>query len=120
MACRDCKRCTNSMFANAGRKSGRLLAFVTTAGLSEAAMATQKKCRACGHQMSLHGVDQVGDAPQPTVQVQGPVQVQPAPAQASAATPPPPSLAQAAPAVPPGWYYPEGPEKPARWWDGNA
>ena len=113
-ACRDCKNCTNSAVAHAGRKIGRATVALYTVGISELAMATRKKCRACGHQMSLHGVDQVGGAPQPTVQVQGPVQVEQAP------TPPPASPQQAAPAAPPGWYYPEGPDKPARWWDGNA
>lgn len=55
-ACRDCKNCTNSAFAHAGRRAGRTTALVLTAGVSEAAMATKKKCRQCGHQMSLHGL----------------------------------------------------------------
>ena len=96
MACRDCKNCTNSSIAHAGRKLGRWTAALTTAGVSELAMATQKKCRECGHQMSLHGVDQVGGAVQPTVQVQQPA------------------------GPPPGWYYPDGPDSPPRWWNGTG
>lgn len=69
-ACRDCKNCTNSALAHAGRKLGRWSIALYTLGVSEMVMATRKKCRGCGHQMSLHGVDQVGSAPQPTVQVQ--------------------------------------------------
>jgi hypothetical protein len=120
MACRDCKRCTNSKLANFGRRTGRLVAFAYSVGISEAVMATQKKCRECGHQMSLHGADKVGWAPQPTVQAQNLVQVkqQPAP------TPPPPTPEQAAPPPaalpPPGWYYPNGTDEPPRWWDGAA
>ena len=104
MACRDCKNCTNSSMAHAGRKLGRWTAGITTMGMSELAMATRKKCRACGHQMSLHGVDEVGGAVQPTVIVQ---QV--------------PTAAPASPPaqIPAGWYYPEGPQGPPRWWDGT-
>lgn len=97
MACRDCKNCTNSALAHAGRKWGRRLAAVSTGFASEAVMATQKKCRECGHQMSLHGTDQVGSAVQPTVQIQ-----------------------QQPQAAPPGWYYIDGPDRPPRWWDGTA
>lgn len=121
MACRDCKRCTNSKLANFGRRYGRAVAFAYTVGLSEAVMATQKKCRECGHQMSLHGAGKVGWAPQPTVQAQNLVQVE---QQQAAPTPPPPTPEQAAPPPaalpPPGWYYPDGPESQPRWWDGNA
>ncbi len=52
-AYRDCKNCTNSAFAHAGRKWGRRTAGLMTIGVSEIALATQKKCRQCGHQMSL-------------------------------------------------------------------
>jgi hypothetical protein len=52
--CRDCKNCTNSELAHTGRKLGRASAGVVTLGASELAMATKKKCRACGHQLSLH------------------------------------------------------------------
>lgn len=52
--CRDCKNCTNSDLAHTGRKLGRASASVVTLGASELALATQKKCRACGHQLSLH------------------------------------------------------------------
>lgn len=52
--CRDCKNCTNSDLAHTGRKLGRASAGVVTLGASELAMATKKKCRACGHQLSLH------------------------------------------------------------------
>ena len=90
-ACRDCKNCTNSGFAHTGRKLGRMTLAMGTGFMSEVAMATQKKCRGCGHQMSVHGVQH-----------------------APAAVPGPP------PGPPPGWYYPEGNDKPARWWDGYS
>ena len=54
-ACRDCKNCTSSELAHFGRQTGRKTAAIVTIGVSEAAMATKKKCRQCGHQMSLHG-----------------------------------------------------------------
>ncbi|WP_186627289.1 DUF4229 domain-containing protein [Rhodococcus sp. BP22] len=54
-ACRDCKNCTSSDLAHFGRQTGRKTAAIVTIGVSEAAMATKKKCRQCGHQMSLHG-----------------------------------------------------------------
>lgn len=104
--CRDCKNCTNSALAHTGRKWGRRSAAVLSLGASEMVMATQKKCRQCDHQMSLHGTDQVGDAVQPMVRVE----------YAPPTTPPTPTPAS----VPPGWYFPEGPDLPARWWDGNA
>lgn len=110
-ACRDCKNCTNSSIANAGRKFGRASMATMTLGMSEAAMATRKKCRLCGHQMSLHGTDQVGGAVQPTVQVQQQPQ-----GYAGPAVPPP--APQPQPQAAPGWYYPEGPGTPPRWWDG--
>lgn len=66
-ACRDCRKCTNSIVANLGRNSGRVLAAMTTAGMSEVGMTFKKKCRQCGHQLSLH---EGGNAstPQPGVE----------------------------------------------------
>ena len=52
--CKNCKRCMNSFVGEAGRVTGRGLAFVTTAGVSELAMAGTKNCGACGHKLSLH------------------------------------------------------------------
>lgn len=54
-ACRDCKRCTNSGFAELGRKLSRGTVGVSTFGMSELAFKVKKTCRLCGHQMSLHG-----------------------------------------------------------------
>ncbi len=73
-ACRDCKRCTNSPIADAGRSFGRGTLAMTTFGVSELVFAVNKKCRMCGHQMSLHD-DARGALP---VEVVGPVEtVQP-------------------------------------------
>ena len=69
-ACRDCKNCTNSVAVHAGRKILRGTIAITTYGMSEAALAMRKKCRQCGHQMSLHGFDQVAGLPQPLVETQ--------------------------------------------------
>ena len=69
-ACRDCKNCTNSMVVHAGRKALRGYIALSTIGMSEAALAMRKKCRQCGHQMSLHGFDQVAGLPQPLVETQ--------------------------------------------------
>ena len=52
--CMDCKRCTNSGAANAGRRTGRGLTAIATGGLSEAARVTTKNCKACGHKLSVH------------------------------------------------------------------
>lgn len=68
LACRDCQRCTNSSFANAGRVSGRALAALSTGGMSEIGFALRKKCRQCGHQMSLHH-GAAAMTPQPAVSV---------------------------------------------------
>lgn len=58
--CRDCKKCTNSGYANLGRNAGRATAAVFSLGTSEAVMAGTKNCRICGHKLSLHtGVDYV-------------------------------------------------------------
>lgn len=70
-ACRDCKRCTNSRIADGGRKLGRAALAFTTMGISEVGFAAKKKCRMCGHQMSLHH-GSIGALP---VQVIGPVEV---------------------------------------------
>lgn len=67
-ACRDCKRCTNSALADMGRKAGRKTAKWATLGMSELGFAMTKKCKLCGHQMSLHGKT---TAPPPTVSVVG-------------------------------------------------
>lgn len=92
--CRDCRNCTNSSVAHGARKAGRGLAAVGSLGMSEVGMAMSGKCRACGHQMSLHGEAR---APQPQVVVQ------------ARETPQGP---------PPGWYPdPRGGPAP-RWWDG--
>jgi hypothetical protein len=109
-ACRDCKKCTNSMGANAGRDTGRATAALATAGLSEIGFAMRKKCRLCGHQMSLHA-----GAEAPIVQPS--VVIADAPSQA----PVPVSAAQpAAPqGPPPGWYLdPDGGSLQC-WWDGT-
>jgi len=70
--CRDCKSCTNSSAAHAGRGAGRFMAKVVSGGTSEAALATRKKCRVCGHQMSLHEAQrpappEAPPAPKPTL-----------------------------------------------------
>lgn len=69
-ACRDCKNCTNSVAVHAGRKALRAFIAVSSSGASEVALAMRKKCRQCGHQMSLHGFDQVAGLPQPLVETQ--------------------------------------------------
>ncbi|WP_128645060.1 hypothetical protein [Rhodococcus sp. BS-15] len=75
--CRDCKNCTNSDLAHTGRKLGRTSAKVATLGASELAMATKKKCRACGHQLSLHS--QFTDATRAPIAYAIPVLQTPAP-----------------------------------------
>jgi hypothetical protein len=69
-ACRDCKNCTNSTVVHAARLTMRGALAVGTYGMTEAALAMRKKCRQCGHQMSLHGFDQVSGLPQPLVETQ--------------------------------------------------
>lgn len=100
--CRDCKKCTNSVVANFGRNTGRWTAAVTTVGMSEVGFMARKKCRSCGHQLSLHlGVD--AHTPQPAVQVQS------APPQREAPSGPPP-----------GWYNDPQGIAGQRWWDGHV
>lgn len=53
-ACRDCKKCTNSGVANAGRNSAKTGVAIMTLGLSSMALSFRKKCRVCDHQLSLH------------------------------------------------------------------
>jgi hypothetical protein len=90
--CRDCKKCTNSGYANLGRNAGRLGVGVLTVGMSEAVMAGTKNCRICGHELSLHtGEDYVQRRAQPAN----------------------PSSSAAA-----GWYPVEGGRQ--RYWDGQA
>ncbi|PZP27079.1 MAG: hypothetical protein DI613_14545 [Kocuria rhizophila] len=54
LACRDCKKCTNSEVANFGRNAGRVTAAVMTSGMSELGFLATKTCRQCGHALSLH------------------------------------------------------------------
>lgn len=95
--CRDCKKCTNSAYANAGRNIGRFGTAVMTVGISEAVMGGTKNCRICGHKLSLHrGTDYVQSPPQQVQVVQQP-----------------------APAGPPAGWYPDPSGHPVlRWWDG--
>lgn len=67
--CRDCKKCTNSVFANLGRNSARAFIGIATVGMSEAGLAARKKCRVCGHQLSLHMGAQASTV-QPGVSIQ--------------------------------------------------
>lgn len=105
--CRDCKNCTNSGLANFGRRAGRSSAKLMTLGMSEAVMATTKKCRACGHQMSLHGI---ADNVPPPSSVPTQVVIQ------GYAPPPPPAPVPNGP--PAGWYQDPRGLASQRWWDG--
>lgn len=69
--CRDCRKCTNSIASNFGRNSGRLLAGVASAGLSEVGLGLRKKCRICGHQLSLHEGSNAA-TPQPAIEFRQP------------------------------------------------
>lgn len=72
-ACRDCKRCTNSPIADSSRSFGRKALAVYTLGSSELVFAANKKCRLCGHQMSLHrGTEATTVQPVVQIQVQSP------------------------------------------------
>lgn len=137
-ACRDCENCTNSVFVHGIRKVGRTSAFLLTYGGSEVVMALRRKCRVCGHQMSLHGAEQVAGVPQPSVEVLDDsgrrVRGWLTPPTAKSAAPPPtptpprraPNVPPASeaipppPSAPPGWYYPDGEDAPPRYWDGYA
>lgn len=103
-SCRDCKRCTNSGAANATRAVGRAAANVYTLGAVE---LFSKKCKGCGHVMSLHNQEGQGV---PVQQMQAPgYSGQPVgPHQLHGGQPP------VWPA--PGWY--QTPGGPA-WWDGQ-
>lgn len=103
--CRDCQKCTNSGVANLGRNSGRATMAMFTMGMSEAAMKTRKQCRACGHQMSLHGRQKTAEVVRPTARPE---------TFAQQAPPPPPS--QGPPA---GWYNDPHGASLQRWWDGS-
>ena len=59
MACRDCKKCTNSAVANLGRNTGRVMAATFSLGVSELGFLATKQCRQCGHSLSLHGGETV-------------------------------------------------------------
>lgn len=97
VGCRDCKKCTNSDFANAGRNLGRTGAAIMTFGVSELVMAGTKNCRVCGHKLSLHkGQDYVQSPPQQVQIVNAPSPQGP----------------------PPGWYQDPGRYPRLRWWDG--
>jgi hypothetical protein len=116
--CRDCRKCTNSIVSNFGRNSGRVLAGVYTAGLSELGMSMKRKCRICGHQMSLHQGSGAA-TPQPAVEVRHePDDVvstpSPRPAQRRA------KKAASSAAPPAGWLMdPEG-SGHLRWWNGTG
>ncbi|MCK6109882.1 SHOCT domain-containing protein [Micrococcus luteus] len=59
LACRDCKKCTNSEVANFGRNAGRVTAALITSGVSELGFLATKTCRQCGHALSLHLGEQI-------------------------------------------------------------
>jgi hypothetical protein len=51
---------------------------LTTVGVSEIALATRKKCRICGHQLSLHQ-GQAAATVQPSVDIRTPLPPSPSP-----------------------------------------
>ncbi len=124
--CRDCKACTNSGIANAGRGAGRATAAVMTVGLSEVARGFTKNCSVCGHKLSLHqGTDYVQPRSQyPAQQMpQQPiviVQQVPMPQQAypPQVYPPQPYAAQQQPQRPAAWHPDPAKRHEFRWWDG--
>lgn len=79
-----------------GRKLGRFTVGVYSVGISEVARKAMPTCRACGHQMSLHGrTDDLAPAPLTPV-----------------------VMAPSGP--PPGFYQdPQGSGR-QRWWDGQT
>lgn len=100
--CANCKRCTNSGAAEAGRKTTKLMANLATAGIPAMAQAFTANCRACGHKMRLHDRAPAQQQAAVTVVVQQPAGV----------SAPPPN-------IPPG-YYPDPNGAPCqRWWDGQ-
>lgn len=102
-ACRDCKKCMSSKSAHGMRNLGRGTAAVYTGGISELVLAFNKKCRICGHQLSLHHGAEAKTV-QPAVTVKAP---------RASAPPPRPQ------GPPPGWYVdPDGSGR-QRWWDGT-
>lgn len=137
--CRDCKSCTNSSVAHAGRGAGRFMAGMATAGLSEVGIAAKKKCRVCGHQMSLHEAERQAPAaappaPKPTFAdvkqqwqaLRGSSAVQPTTQTAVTASQPTqgapqndatPTAPQAS-GPPPGWYTDQQDVSMVRWYDG--
>lgn len=123
--CRDCKACTNSGVANAGRGAGRTAAAIMTVGMSEAARGFTKNCSICGHKLSLHqSTDYVQPSgywvnPQAQVQPQQPIVII---QQVPAPYPPqqhyPPQQVQR-PQSPPAWHADPARRHEFRWWDGQ-
>lgn len=66
--CRDCRKCTNSEVVNLARNTGRIIAGIYSAGMSEVALRSRRKCRICGHQMSLHEGAEAA-TPQPAMEL---------------------------------------------------
>lgn len=93
--CTNCKRCTNSGFAEFGRRQTKLWTNVMTAGIPAMVQAFTPTCRACGHKRSLHAANRQ----------MAPVVVQPA-----GLTPVD---------VQPGWYPDPDGAPCMRWWDGQ-
>ncbi len=110
-ACRDCKNCTNSDLAHFGRRTGRRTAMLMTVGASEVALATKRKCRQCGHQMSLHGQTSTLAPPTPSAFPPTPMVQQtnwyaPQPPPWPPQQPPTPQRQPSPPSSPPspGWF----------------
>lgn len=101
--CPNCKRCTNSVVGETGRKAGRGYMALATGGISEAVRLGTRDCRACGHKLSLHSA---ASAPAPINVVVS----QAAPVSAS------PTAIDGSQARPPGWYPDSYGGK--RFWDG--
>lgn len=111
--CRDCQKCTNSALANLGRNTGRATTAMFTLGMSEVGFKMRKECRACGHQMSLHGRQGTSEVVQTrSAPVSAPVRV--------SAPPAPPARPAAPQGPPPGWYNDPQGVAGQRWWDGTS